>query len=114
VEGKIAAGFGHLARAEEAFLAVRQGFLEEGNGYDTSMVSLDLALVYAKQGRAGELKQLEEMYSVFESQEIHREALAALLLFQQAAREEQLTVERVEGFIRYFKKARTNPGLRFR
>lgn len=114
VEGKIALGFGHLARAEEAFLAVRESFLREGNGYDTAMVSLDLALVYAKQGRMGELKQLaEEMHSIFESKEIHREALAALLLFQQAAREEQLSVERVEGFIRYFKKARVNPGLRF-
>jgi tetratricopeptide (TPR) repeat protein len=114
VEGKIASGFGHLARAEEAFLVVRRGFIEEGNGYDTAMVSLDLALVYAKQGRAGELKQLaEEMHSIFESQEIHREAQAAFLLFQEAAREERLTVERVEGFIQYFKKARVNPGLRF-
>lgn len=70
--------------------------------------------VYAKQGRTAELKQLaEEMHAIFESQEIHREAFAALLLFQEAAGEERLTVERVEGFIRYFKKARTNPGLRF-
>jgi tetratricopeptide (TPR) repeat protein len=115
VEGKIASGFGHLARAEEAFLAVRRGFIEEGNGYDTAMVSLDLALVYAKQGRAADLKQLaEEMHSIFESKEIHREALAALLLFQQAAREERLTADRVEAFIRYFKKARTNPALRFK
>jgi hypothetical protein len=53
-----------------------------------------------KQGSVRELKTLaEEMYAVFESQDIHREALAALLLFQQAAREERLTVERVEGFI---------------
>lgn len=79
-----------------------------------AMVSLDLALVYAKQGRTAELQQLaEEMHAIFESQEIHREAFAALLLFQEAAREERLTVERVEGFIRYFKKARVNPGLRF-
>ena len=114
VEGKIALGFGQLARAEEVFLAVRRGFSEVGNGYDMAMVSLDLALVYAKQGRKAELKQLaEEMHAIFESQEIHREALAALLLFQEAAREERLTVERVEGFIRYFKKARVNPGLRF-
>ena len=114
VEGKIASGFGHLARAEEAFWAVRRGFIEEGNGYDTAMVSLDLALVYAKQGRAVELKQLaEEMHAIFESQEIHREAHAAFLLFQEAARDERLTVEGVEGFIRYFKKARVNPGLRF-
>jgi hypothetical protein len=115
VEGKIALGFGHLARAEEAFLAVRRGFVSEGNGYDTAMVSLDLALVYARQGRAADLKQIaEEMHAVFESKEIHREALAALLLFQQAAREERLSVERVEAFIRFFKRARTNPKLRFK
>ncbi len=115
VEGKIALAFGHLARAEEAFAAVRRGFDQEENGYDTAMVSLDLALVYAKQGRVGELKQLaEEMHTVFESQEIHREALAALLLFQQAAREESLSADRVESFIRYFKKARTHPSLQFK
>jgi hypothetical protein len=53
-------------------------------------------------------------YSIFESQEIHREALAALFLFQQAAREERLTVERVESFIWYLRKARANPKLRFK
>jgi Tetratricopeptide repeat len=52
VEGKIALGFGHLGRAEEAFLAVLRGFVSEANGYDLAMVSLDLALVYAKQVRA--------------------------------------------------------------
>lgn len=98
-----------------AFLHVRRSLTAEDNGYDTAMVSLDLALVYARQGRAADLKRLaEEMHAVFESQEIHREALAALLLFQQAAREERLSVERVEAFIQYFKKARTNPSLRFR
>lgn len=60
IEGKIALGFGHLAKAEEAFLAVRRGFIEEANSYDTAMVSLDLGLVYAKQGRVAELKQLAQ------------------------------------------------------
>ncbi len=115
VEGKIALGFGHFDRANEALRAVRAVFVTEGNGYDAAMVSLDLGLVYVKQGQVRELKQLaEEMYSIFESQEIHREALAALLLFQQAAREERLTVERVEGFIWYLRKARANPKLRFK
>ena len=115
VEGKIAFGLGRLDEAERLFAAVRQDFIDQGNGYDMAMVSFDLALVYAKHGRVADLKQLaEEMHAVFESKEIHREALAALLLFQQAAREEQLTVERVEGFIRYFKRARTNPALRYK
>jgi len=115
IEGKIALGFGHLERAIEAFRAVRSVFVAEDNGYDAAMVSLDLGLAYVKQGSVRELKMLaEEMYAVFESQDIHREALAALLLFQQAARVERLTVEKVEGFIRYLRKARMNPKLRFR
>jgi len=43
--------------------------------------------------------QARQMHCIFESKEIHRKALAALLLFQQAAREERLTVDRVEVFI---------------
>jgi hypothetical protein len=79
------------------------------------MVSLDLALVYMKQGRVSDVRKIaEEMHPVFESQEVHREALAALLLFQQAAREERLTADRIETFIGYLKRARTNPSLRFR
>ena len=90
---------------QQAFRAVRSVFVAENNGYDAAMVSLDLGLAYVKQGSVRELKALaEEMYAVFEGQDIHREALAALLLFQQAAREERLTVERVEGFIRYLRK----------
>jgi hypothetical protein len=40
--------------------------------------------------------------------------LAALLLFQQAAREERLTVQRIQDFIHYLKKASANPLLRFK
>ncbi|HSK77014.1 MAG TPA: hypothetical protein VLQ45_11190 [Thermoanaerobaculia bacterium] len=45
-------------------------------------------------GRTGELKRLaEELVPVFEARDIHREALAALLLFQRACEEERMTVE---------------------
>ena len=60
LEGKIAAGLGRLGEAEAAFAAIRQEFLAEGNAYDAAMASLDLALVYRKQGRAAELRELEE------------------------------------------------------
>jgi tetratricopeptide (TPR) repeat protein len=114
LEGKIAAGRGHLEKAEQAFLTVRQGFLDAALGYDAALVSLDLALLYARQARTAEMKSLaEQMHPVFLSQEIHREAAAALLLFQEAVRHDTATVVMLEELSTYLKAARGNPELRF-
>lgn len=115
LEGKIAAGRGRLEEAEQKFLTVRQGFLDAALGYDAALVSLDLALLYARQVRTAEMKSLaEEMHPVFLSQEIHREAAAALLLFQEAVRCDTATVAMLEELSTYLKAARGHPGLRFR
>ncbi len=115
LEGKIAAGLGHLQEAETAFSTIRQEFLAEGNAYDASMASLDLALVYLRQGRTTELGELaEEAHRVFETQDVHREAHAALLLFREAVRQERVTVDLIRELMTYLKKARIQPELRFR
>jgi hypothetical protein len=114
LKGKIAFATGRLEEAEQAFLEVRRGFIQQGNGYDAAMVSLDLALLYLKAGRTGEVQQIAaEMHTLFGAQEIHREAAAALLLFQEAAEREALTAEWVEDLTAYLKRARENPELRF-
>jgi tetratricopeptide (TPR) repeat protein len=114
LEGKIAAGLGDAASAEACFVAVRDGFLREGAGYDAEMVCLDLALLYARLGRTAELRQLAEaMHPVFEAGDVHREAIAALLLFQDSARRETLTVEVLEKLASYLRDAQSNPALRF-
>lgn len=118
LRGKIAFGTSRLEDAEESFLAVRAGFVKQGIGYDAAMVSLDLALVYLQQGRTAEVRQLaEEMHALFEAEDVHREAVAALLLFQEAARQEAAeaaTVELVQDLTSYLKRARGNPEMRFR
>ncbi|HSU84714.1 MAG TPA: hypothetical protein VLR69_20030 [Thermoanaerobaculia bacterium] len=53
------------------------------------------------------------MHTLFGAQEIHREAAAALLLFQEAAEREALTSEWVEDLTAYLKRTRENPELRF-
>jgi tetratricopeptide (TPR) repeat protein len=114
LQGKIAFATWRLEEAEQAFLEVRRGFILQGNGYDAAMVSLDLALLYLKEGRMGEVKPVAaEMHTLFGAQEIHREAAAALLLFQEAAEREALTAEWVEDLTAYLKRARENPELRF-
>lgn len=95
LRGDIAAGRGDFASAEQAYLATRAGFIAQEIGYDAAIVSLDLAVLYLRQGRTADVRRLaEEMIPLFETQDVHREALAALTLFLEAARRDQLTVER--------------------
>jgi len=93
-EGKIALGLGRPQEAEEAFRRVQEEFLARGMGYDAALVSLDLAILYARERRTEDLKRLAvEILQVFESRDVHREAVAALILFRSACEEERLTVE---------------------
>jgi tetratricopeptide (TPR) repeat protein len=114
VKGKIARGLGQTAEAEALFLAARDGFLAEGIPYDTALVALELALLYAEQGRSAELKRLAaELMPVFASRQIHREALAALAFFQRAVETERAEVEVVERVAEFLREARHAPDLRF-
>ena len=114
VEGKIARGLGQQRQAETLFVAARNGFLAEGAAYDTALVSLDLASLYAEQGRMAELKRVaEEMVPIFSSRQIHREALAALSYWRQAVEAERACVDLVTGVATFLKRARHNPELRF-
>lgn len=93
-EGNIALGLGRIEEAEHTFRAVQREFLEREMAFNAALVSLDLATLLAQEGRRPELKQLAaELMPVFESREIHREALGTLILFERACQEERLTVE---------------------
>ena len=106
-EGRIAFGLGRLGAAEASFREVQQEFFERGMGYDAALVSLDLAMLYAQEGCTAELKQLAaELLPVFESREVHREAMAALLMFQHAAEEETLTLELARHLAEFLKRER--------
>jgi hypothetical protein len=68
----------------------------------------------AREGRTADVKRLaEEIVPIFEAQDVHREAVAALMLFQEAARQDQLTVKVVREYVKYLRDARTDPSLRF-
>ncbi len=97
LEGDIQLGLGHEARAESAFLEVRKGFAELGIGFDAATISLEIAALYLRQGRTAEIKQLAaEMVPIFESQDVHQETIAALLLFKKAVDMETLTARMLE------------------
>jgi len=114
LEGHVAQGLHRLEQAEAAFREVRDAFVELGIEYDAALVSLDLAAVFAQQGRTTEMRELaEEMLVFFEAHQILPEAMAALLVFCNAARMEQAGLALVQEVAAFLKQARNAPDLRF-
>lgn len=114
VEGKMARGLGQQEQAEALLLAARNGFLGVNAPYEMALVSLELASLYAEQGRMTELKRVsEEMMPIFSSRQIHREALAALAFWRQTVAAEKAGLKLVTGVATYLKRAQHDPELRF-
>jgi tetratricopeptide (TPR) repeat protein len=112
LEAKIAMGLDEDEDAEAALLAVREALGD--HPLDQAHVGLDLALLYLKQGRLAEVKEVAaEAVALFQAQAVHREALGALLLFREAADRELLTRGLVRNLGLYFEQAKADPGLRF-
>jgi tetratricopeptide (TPR) repeat protein len=103
LEGRIARGLGQPAEAARHLTRARDAYLDQGLGLDAGLVSLDLADLYRETGRTADVKQLARAVEpIFRCQDVGREATAALILFQRAARAERLTaafVTRLRGLL---------------
>jgi tetratricopeptide (TPR) repeat protein len=92
VEGRVAAGLGDHAQARHLLAEVRQTFLADANPYEAALATLDLVIPHLEEGNTAEVQALaDEMVTVFREHDVSREALAAVLLFQEAARRETAT-----------------------
>ena len=93
---------------------VRAEFASRSLSYDTALVSLELASLYAEEGAHGQVKNLaRHMVPIFQAQDVHREAQAALAAFRQAAEAERASVELVRRVLEFLYRARHHAGLRF-
>ena len=115
IEGRIEAGLGRLEAAERAFLEVKQAFDAEEQFYASGLVSLDLATVWLRQGKTGDVKRLvAEVHQTFVALEIDREAVAAVALLVQACEQERASVDFVRSVAGFLKELERRPGLRFK
>lgn len=116
IRGKIAAGTGRAEEAEEIFELARRKFVSVKPPLvlEYALVSLDLGLLLLEQGRTSEVRILgEQMASIFSSQGVRREALAALRIFCDAARREAATMELTWCVIRFLHRSQHDPELKF-
>lgn len=114
LEGRCAAGLGRSAAAVLLLTEARQEFAERDMWYDVALVDLEMAPLLLAEGAVAQVKQMAaELVAVFEKKGIHREALAALKLFHEAAEREQATAELARRVLEFLFRARWDEGLRF-
>jgi tetratricopeptide (TPR) repeat protein len=107
LSAKIAAGQGRMKEAIAGLEQVRWDFTARELPYDAALSSLDLAVLWLRTGRTVEVRELAvAMGWIFKSKGIHREALAALRLFCDAAKQESATVELARLVIAEIEQAR--------
>ena len=97
VEGNVEAGLGNLPRADALLRQVREAFEDLDLSFEASLVTLDLCAVWIRRGKFREVAcGVDEAVCTFQALKIRREALAGLLLLQEAARAEQATLAMVQ------------------
>ncbi len=101
VAGKIAAGRGRLHQAEAAFRTVRREFGRLKLPMHASLAGLELCAIWLQEGRTTEARAVvEETLATFLALGIEREALASLVLLDEAVRQERATLELAQAALR--------------
>ncbi len=103
VKGIAFRALGEAEDAEKELRTVREQLAEVGPKFRAAIASLDLAAACAAQGKVSEVQEIaREAYAIFQAEGLDRRALAALLVFQEAAAAAELTevlAVRVANFI---------------
>ena len=97
IEGRLAAGLGDFAAAEQIFAQAKRAFEQAGLFYHAAGAGLDLAAVWFRQGRTAEVKGLVgELVTAFSRVQVEREAIAALLMLHKALARDRATFELIQ------------------
>ena len=115
LESRIAAGLGRTRQARTLLAEARRDFELRKMSYDVALALLEEAILLLDEDRTAEVKALaEELTGVFADKGVHREALAALQLFYDAAKQETATPDLARRVLQFLQRARHDQGLRFK
>lgn len=110
IQGTVAAGLGWTQEALAHLEAVREEFIRREIPYDAALVTLEIAGLHLQEGRTAEVKRLAcEVVAICQSNKVHREALAAVQLFREAAEREAVDQEAIRELLGYLQRAQREP-----
>jgi tetratricopeptide (TPR) repeat protein len=114
LEGRIHVGLGSREEALHLLAQARESFEAEEKFYDVALALLEEGAVLLEENRTQEVKELtRELPKVFAAKGVHREALAALKVFQEAVEREAATAELARRILSFLFRARFDQGLQF-
>ena len=114
LRGRLAAGLGRVGEARAQLTQARKEFDRLGMSYDVALALLEEAALLLAEGGSSEVKGLTvELLRVFDSKGVHREALAALRLFYEAAEREAATAQLARSLLAFLFRARDDQSLHF-
>jgi tetratricopeptide (TPR) repeat protein len=106
LEGKVEELRGQFAAAEVHLNEARKGLLSEGRGREAAQASLDLALLYSRQGKALDTHQIARWtFPVFSAKSVQRETIFALLVLQWEAESDRINPAFIHEIARYLDPA---------
>jgi transcriptional regulator with XRE-family HTH domain/tetratricopeptide (TPR) repeat protein len=110
LEARLAAGLGRRAEAISTLRRLREDFAARQVPYAAALATLDLAVLLLEEGRTAEVRAVApEAGPIFESLDVHREALAASRLFWQAVEQDTATAELGRRLLELLERARREP-----
>jgi len=113
-EGRIAAGLGRTQQGIDHLTQVRAEFVSKKIWFDAALVTMELTVVFLRQGRTDMVKTLAvHLGPIFKANGVEPEAMAALILFRKAADQEKVTLDLAESLVAFLRKAQHDPELKF-
>lgn len=112
LQGRIAAGVGRREEAKSLLETAASQFAARGMWYDVAIALLELSALLLEEGKRAEVKALTpRLTEVFKSRKVHREALAALRLFLDAAEADTADEGLARRVLSFLYRARHDKGL---
>jgi tetratricopeptide (TPR) repeat protein len=100
IQAQISASLGEWRAAEEGLRSVRESFEQERMGFHAALASLELALIWMRQGRYEETERMVlEVCDVFLALRIQREAFGAIMILKEAFERRMATLGLLEEVI---------------
>lgn len=113
-EARIELAMDNLISAEQGFIEVREGMIAASLGFNASLASLELALVWMRQSRVEDAEEVVyEAAEVFYSLGQHLEVLAAVQLLVDAFQFKKASVSLMQRTVSFIREWEINPDARF-